>query len=148
MDFEITEEQFSKSKAAGVRLRQRTPLAVSAKYSQGRVHVELNNDCAFVFPSKSAQGLAGAKAESLKIIEVQGNGIGLHWPLLDADLYVPSLLKGIMGTRQWMRELGKVGGSARSERKSISSKENGKLGGRPRKVVEAQAPSRPPSWLF
>ncbi len=135
MDFEITEEQFAKSKAAGTRLRQRTPLAVSAKYSQGRVHVELNNGCAFVFPAKSAEELVGASSESLKVIEVQGRGIGLHWPLLDADLYVPSLLKGVMGTRQWMRELGKAGGSVSSERKAITSKANGKLGGRPRKKM-------------
>jgi hypothetical protein len=137
MNFEITEEQFAKSKAAGTRLRQRTPLAVSAKYSQGRVHVELNNGCAFVFPAKSAEELAGASAESLRVVEVQGRGIGLHWPLLDADLYVPSLLKGVMGTRQWMRELGKAGGSVKSAKKSLASKANGKLGGRPKKAVAA-----------
>ncbi len=137
MNFEITDDQFNQSKAAGARLRQRTPLAVSAKYSQGRVHVELSNGCAFIFPAKSAQELAGAKAANLKVIEVQGRGIGLHWPLLDADLYVPSLLKGVMGTRQWMRELGKAGGSVRSDKKAASSKENGKLGGRPRKSAVA-----------
>jgi hypothetical protein len=31
MDFEITAEQFAKGMAAGERLRQRTPLSVSAK---------------------------------------------------------------------------------------------------------------------
>jgi hypothetical protein len=63
--------------------------------------------------------------------------LGLYWPLLDADLHVPSLLKGILGTRQWMRELGKAGGSVRSEKKAQSSKNNGKLGGRPRKSAAA-----------
>ncbi len=92
MDFEITSEQFAKGIAAGVRLRQRTPLAVAAKYSQGRVHVELSNGCAFVFPASRAQSLAGASVASLKEIEVQGAGLGLYWPQLDADLRVPSLL--------------------------------------------------------
>jgi hypothetical protein len=137
MDFEITSDQFAKGIAAGERLRQRTPLAIAAKYSQGRVHVELSNGCAFVFPAASAQGLAGASVASLKEIEVQGAGLGLYWPQLDADLHVPSLLKGVLGTRQWMRELGKAGGSARTEKKAQSSKENGKLGGRPRKSVAA-----------
>lgn len=131
----VTPDQFAKGIAVGERLRQRTPLATSAKYSLGRVHVELNNGCAFVFPAASAQGLAGASAQSLKEIEVQGAGLGLYWPLLDADLHVPSLLKGVLGTRQWMRELGKAGGSARSEKKAQTSKNNGKLGGRPRKSV-------------
>ncbi len=135
MDFEITEEQFAKGMLAGQRLRQRTPLAVSAKYAQGRVHVELSNGCAFVFPVAQAQGLAGASAQRLKKIEVQGAGTGLHWPLLDADLYVPSLIKGVFGTRQWMRELGKAGGAAKSERKAETSRLNGKLGGRPKKQV-------------
>lgn len=137
MDFEITADQFAKGLAAGERLRQRTPLAVSAKYVQGRVHVELSNGCAFVFPAASAQGLAGASAANLKEIEVQGAGLGLHWPQLDADLHVPSLLKGMLGTRQWMRELGKAGGSVRSEKKAQSSKSNGKLGGRPRKLIDS-----------
>jgi Protein of unknown function (DUF2442) len=133
MNFEMTDDQFDKGVALAGRLRQRTPLAVSAKYSQGRVHVELNNGCAVIFPAESAQGLAGASSESLKRIEVQGAGIGLHWPLLDADLHVPSLIKGVLGTRQWMRELGKAGGAAKSAKKSLASKSNGKLGGRPRK---------------
>jgi hypothetical protein len=137
MNFEITPEQFAKGINAGERLRQRTPLAISAKYAQGRVHVELNNGCAFVFPAESAQGLSGASVESLKKIEVQGAGLGLHWPLLDADLHVPSLLKGVLGSRQWMRELGKAGGSVRSEKKAQASKNNGKLGGRPRKSIAA-----------
>ena len=137
MDFEITADQFAKGITAGERLRQRTPLAVSAKYIQGRVHVELNNGCAFVFPAAHAQGLAGASAAHLKSIEVQGAGIGLYWPELDADLLVPSLLKGVLGTRQWMRELGKAGGSVRSEKKAQTSKNNGKLGGRPRKAMAA-----------
>ena len=93
MEFEITADQFAKGMAAGERLRQRTPLAISAKYVQGRLHVELNNGRAFVFPAASAQGLAGASVASLKEIEVQGAGLGLHWPQLDADLHVPSLLK-------------------------------------------------------
>jgi hypothetical protein len=137
MDFEINADQFAKGVNAGERLRQRMPLAVSAKYAQGRVHVELNNGCAFVFPATNAQGLAGASAASLKSIEIQGAGLGLYWPLLNADLHVPSLLKGVMGTRQWMRELGKAGGSVRSEKKAQTSKNNGKLGGRPRKAAAA-----------
>ncbi len=137
MNFEITQDQFAKGIASAERLRQRTPLATSAKYTQGRVHVELNNGCAFVFPAKSAQGLAGASPESLKKIEIQGAGLGLYWPMLDADLHVPSLIKGVLGTRQWMRELGKAGGSVRSEKKAQSSKNNGKLGGRPRQSIAA-----------
>jgi hypothetical protein len=34
-------------------------------------------------------------------------------PRLDADLYVPSLMEGVFGTRRWMAEaMGKAGGHA------------------------------------
>lgn len=37
--------------------------------------------------------------------------------------------------KKYLSKIGKIGGSAKSERKSHASKENGKKGGRPRKVV-------------
>ncbi|MFM9967386.1 MAG: DUF2442 domain-containing protein, partial [Burkholderiales bacterium] len=56
-------------------------------------------------------------------------------PRLDVDLYVPSLLRGVLGTREWMAEIGKMGGGATSAAKAKASAENGKLGGRPKKVA-------------
>jgi len=42
-------------------------------------------------------------------------GLGLHWPKLDADVYVPALLQGVFGSKQWMAaQLGAVGGKARA----------------------------------
>ena len=87
MEFEITADQFAKGMVAGKRLRRLMPLAVSTKHVQGRVHVELNSGCAFVFPAASAQDLVSASIASLKEIEVQGAGLGLHWPQLGADLH-------------------------------------------------------------
>ncbi len=95
--------------------------------------MELNNGCAFEFPVAHAQGLAGAKATDLRTIEVSAAGLALHWPTLDADLYVPALVKGILGTKQWMTRIGTVGGSASTVAKAAAARANGKLGGRPRK---------------
>ncbi|MDR0478411.1 MAG: DUF2442 domain-containing protein, partial [Burkholderiaceae bacterium] len=59
-----------------------------------------------------------------------------HWPRINADMYVPGLMAGQFGTRQWMAaQLGAAGGRARSPAKAISSRKNGHLGGRPRKVA-------------
>jgi hypothetical protein len=44
-------------------------------------------------PVSLAQGLAGAKASDSADIEITPTGLGLHWPKLDADLYLPSLLQ-------------------------------------------------------
>jgi hypothetical protein len=50
-----------------------------------------------------------------------------------ADLYIPALLEGIFGSRQWMTALARKGGAAKSPAKSQASRQNGKKGGRPRK---------------
>lgn len=129
----IDEASLAKASERGRRLMARGPLATAARYEAGRIHVELSNGCAFEFPVAHAQGLAGAKAADLRRIEVSAAGLGLHWPTLDADLYVPALVKGILGTRQWMTQIGAVGGRAASGAKAAAARANGKHGGRPRK---------------
>jgi Protein of unknown function (DUF2442) len=131
----VDDATIAKANEQGRRLLARGPLAISANYEAGRVRVELNNGCAFVFPTDHAQDLAGATARDLRSIEVQSAGLSLHWPRLDADLYVPSLVKGILGTRQWMAGIGALGGKANTASKVVASRENGKLGGRPKKTV-------------
>jgi hypothetical protein len=61
---------------------------------------------------------------------------GLHFPALDADLYIPALLEGFFGSKRWMAaRLGELGGKARSAAKARASRANGRLGGRPKKVA-------------
>ena len=67
-----------------------------------------------------------------RIIEISAAGLGLHWPKLDADLYVRALVKGILGTKQWMTQFGAVGRRAATVAKAAAAQANGKLGGRPR----------------
>jgi hypothetical protein len=58
-------------------------------------------------------------------------GLGLHRPKLDADVYVPALLQGVLGSRQWTAaQLGKAGGQARCAGKAASPRENGRRGSR------------------
>ena len=48
-------------------------------------------------------------------IEISPSGLGIHFPRLDADLYLPALLEGFLGSRLWMAaEMGKRGGKATS----------------------------------
>ena len=85
-----------------------------------------------------AEGLADAKPADLAIIEITPAGLGLHWPKLDADLYLPALLEGVCGSPRWMAGLlGKSGGLARTEAKVAAARENGRRGGRPRKLATA-----------
>ena len=129
----INEASFTKASERGRRLLARGPLATAVRYEAGRIHVELNNGCAFEFPVALMEALTGANATELRSVEVSAAGLGLHWPKLDADLYVPSLVKGILGTKQWMTQIGAVGGKASTVAKAAAARANGKLGGRPRK---------------
>jgi hypothetical protein len=57
--------------------------------------------------------------------------------LLDADIYLPALLEGFLGSRRWMAaQMRKAGGKASTKAKAAASRRNGKLGGRPRKLEE------------
>ncbi len=132
-------ETFTKASELGRRLLARGPLATAVRYESGRIHVELNNGCAFDFPVEQAQDLAGAKVADLRVIEIQASGLGLYWPKLDADLYVPTLIKGVLGTKHWMAEIGASGGRAATASKATAARANGKLGGRPKKRNELEA---------
>lgn len=70
--------------------------AVSARYDRrrARIVVALSTGLELTFPARMAQGLAGASADDLAEIEISGAGLGLHWPKLDADLYIPALNAG------------------------------------------------------
>jgi hypothetical protein len=57
----------------------------------------------------------------------------LHWPKLDADVYVPALLQGVFGSKSWLAaQLGAAHGKVRSRAKAAASRENGRKGGRAR----------------
>lgn len=129
------ERELEAAREAGRREQDTEARAIAAYYDAagGRVIVELRNGCAFAFPAEMAQGLRGASAADLAEVEVTPDGYGLHWEALDADLAVPALLRGVFGTRAWMSEWGRVGGSARTEAKAAAARANGARGGRPRK---------------
>jgi len=112
----ITKEQFkTANKRAQSKLAQ-GPVARAVRYDakRGLIVITLDNQCEFAFPTALAQGLAGAPRAKLAKIEISPSGLGLHWPLLDADLYVPGLVEGTLGSRQWMQHIGQLGGQARS----------------------------------
>jgi hypothetical protein len=117
-----------------------TARATSARFDRrrSRIVVSLDNGLELAFPPNMAEGLAGAKPADLAIIEISPTGLGVHWPRLDADLYLPALMNGVFGSRRWMAGLlGAAGGKSTSPAKRSAAQANGRLGGRPRKAVAA-----------
>lgn len=118
-------------------------IAVAAHFDRdrGRVVVTLSSDLELSFPPRIVQELERATPEELSLIEISPTGLGLHWPRIDADLYVPGLLTETLGSRAWMAaQLGAAGGRARSPAKAAAARENGRRGGRPRKAPAGTKP--------
>ncbi len=131
MDLQAAEER-------GKMMIETEPRARTVRYdtTTGRIELELVNGCTYGFPAQLIQDLQGADAGGLANVEVDGIGFNLHWPDLDVDLYVPALVSGIFGTRDWMtRELARIAGRATSAAKARAARANGAKGGRPRKIA-------------
>lgn len=111
------------------------PSVVAAEYDRVRDEIALrfDNGTRLQIPRALLEGLADAVPGGLAEIEILGPGTGLYWPRLDVAHYVPGLLDGVLGTRRWMRELGRRGGAARTPQKAAAARANGLKGGRPRK---------------
>ena len=132
------EAQFDAAEARGQDLMTTAVRAAEARYDHatGRVTLELTNGCAYAFPAQLVEDLSGATDDQLADVEVDGLGFNLHWPALDADLYVPTLVSGMFGTRDWMtRELARHAGQATSPAKAAAARAKGAKGGRPRKAA-------------
>jgi hypothetical protein len=122
---------------AEVQARRRGPAAVAVRYDTptDRVRVELSTGIERGFAPRIVEGLSGATPAQLQHIEVSPAGLGLHFPELDADIYLPGLIEGMLGSRAWTaRQLGAEGGRVRSPAKATAARKNGQKGGRPRKT--------------
>jgi len=122
--------------ANGCELQATLPRALSARYDRriGRIVLHLSTGIDLAFPPHIAQGLETAIPAQLTPIEISPSGFGIHFPKLDADIYLPALLEGFLGSRHWMASrLGAVGGKSTSPAKTAAAQRNGRSGGRPRK---------------
>jgi hypothetical protein len=133
-----TDDAFEAAEARGRAVLETEMRAQSAHYDRdsGRMIVDLVNGCSYAFPAHLVQDLQEAGADDLAHVQVEGLGLDLYWPALDVDLFVPSLVAGIFGTREWMtKELARRAGQVKSVAKTAAVRANGAKGGRPRKAA-------------
>ena len=114
-----------------LRTRPRAESAVFDPETR-RVIVELNNGATLIFPISLVKGLDSASDAELSEIRILGPGWAIVWPALDVDLSLTALTAGSCSPAA---EMGRSGGSVRSELKARTSRENGRKGGRPNKAA-------------
>ena len=119
------------------RVRAETePHATAARYDKRlrMVMVALHTGLTVAFRPVDVQGLETATVADLSVIEISPSGFGLHFPAVDADVWLPGLLASQFGSKNWMAaQMGKAGGKVRSPAKTAACRANGAKGGRPRK---------------
>lgn len=95
----VTVSDFEAANARAKLMKSRFPSAKAAWYDdeKGRVIVELEAGLELSFPPKGVHGLAEASPEDLREVVVSPSGLGLHFPKIDADVYLPALLEGHSG---------------------------------------------------
>ena len=132
-------DDFERANQRAKDLEARIPRVVSAHYDRktGRIVIHLSSKLIVSFSPVDVEGLEDARPSQLNQIEISPSGFGIHFPAVDADLYVPGLLESFLGSETWMASrLGQIGGRSRSKAKKAASRTNGRLGGRPRKVAK------------
>jgi hypothetical protein len=93
-------DEYARAKARGERRRLSEPYAIAARYDgrRRRIVVDLSTGVSVAFPPAVAEGLQDAQPRDLRDIEITPSGFGLHFPRLDADLYLPGLLADLLGS--------------------------------------------------
>lgn len=139
---EIFERDWEAANRRGQEALNTGPLAESAYYDHaaGKIVVELNNGVGLHIPPALMQGLEHASPAALSKLVIEGQGLALHFPQLDADFHVPALARGVLGTSAWMRSLGRKGGLSKSPAKAEAARRNGQRGGRPPSTERKVAP--------
>lgn len=103
---DLTDQEFSEAEARGVALREKG-YATAARYDHkaNRLIISLHNGVEMTVPVHLIQDLADAAPSQLSTIEIAPSGLNLHWPEIDADVYIPGILAGTFGTKSWMAKL-------------------------------------------
>ncbi len=98
-----TYDEHEEAVRQGEALYRDFPRAVSARFEEklGLVFVELSSGYSIAFPPERAEDLRGDSVEDLSRVEITPPDWGVYFPLMDADLWVPGLAKGVFGTERW-----------------------------------------------
>lgn len=138
------ERQYKQATEHGAEKLERLAKAAAAHYDKKskRMVLEMQNGITLLVPIDLIQGLQTEDEKALSDFDLVSKGSQIHWHGLDVQFYIEDLLKGVFGTPKWMKsvkehfaEIGRKGGSRKSEIKANSSRENGRKGGRPSRKV-------------
>ncbi len=91
---DITESEFASANRRGAEMRARFPAAVAVRYESDAavLIIALSDGQQLTLAPQSIRGLEKAQPEDLAARQISPHGQGIHFPTIDADIYVPALL--------------------------------------------------------
>lgn len=102
----ITDAEIEAATRRGELMQATWPAATAVRCDSiaHRVVISLSSGVEVSFAPDDAQGLENARPEDLATYEISPSGFGVHFPAIDADIYIPNLLQGRLGSERWKRE--------------------------------------------
>ena len=99
----ITQQEHDEAVERGQEQIRNNPGAIAVRFDLEHhlVTVDLNRGFSISFSPSRAQGLECATEEELSEIEITSSGLGIYFPKVDVDLWVPGLVKGRFGNDKW-----------------------------------------------
>ena len=140
---EAFEERYRAALEAGKAALDQEIWAQSVGYDADSrmIWLQFKTGMIFGIPVDKVSALAGATDETLQKLALSPSGMALECRPLDVDISVEGLVLDQLGGESWLkamrRRLNQATAGAKSPKKAIASAENGKKGGRPRKVAGA-----------
>ena len=92
----LSDETIERARRAGADLLK-APRAVAVRYlaDRQRIEIDLSSGWSIQVPRSFSVLTAKADAAACFQIEITDSGLGLHWPLLDDDWFVPSVVEAL-----------------------------------------------------
>jgi len=107
---DITDTSFEAANRRGAAKKSAFPVALAVRYDRriSRIVISLASGLEIAFAPRNVQGLEKAHPADLVDAEISHSGLGVYFPKIDADIYIPALLRGFLGSKRWMAsQLGK-----------------------------------------
>ena len=133
MEQTISDKEFERQLREAKKKYVSEPEAISVHYKNGRVSVELASGWNFNFNPRDFEEFASATEVDLETIGLWGR-YTLACASLDVHIGIGAIILKLIGEKFLASELSRRRGQTKSEKKQNASRENGKLGGRPKKV--------------
>jgi hypothetical protein len=134
-----TDEELQNAVQAGRKRRHTQRRAASVRYDPARdaIEIEFTDGAGVRLPRTMIGEFRDVPPTDMAALHVSPVGYGIRLDAHDITISVHGLVAALATLEDMAASLGKLGGSAKTEKKRDSARANGAKGGRPRKIKRA-----------